>query len=192
MPETKARRFSPGMAAIIVDRRRIGYAGNLVSRILTAALLSLPLVGCHRIQAPASVVRMADPAAVNQLIEGFYAVEGFGDHAFRWVGPDATLALAPPHAARNGARLLVRLYFPETQIQKLGPITLTAFVDGQPLASETYAEAGGYDFVRDVPECFLDTNVLPVGLSFFPYSPKSDTDGRALGAVVVMAALEPK
>lgn len=164
-----------------------------MSRILTVALLLLPLVGCHRVQAPASVVRMADPAGASQLIDGFYDMEGRGaDNAFRWVGPDAMLALAPPPAARNGARLLVRLYFPETQIQKLGPITLTAFVDGEPLPSETYSKAGGYDFVRDVPECFLDTNVLPVGLSFFPYSPKSDTEGRALGAVVVMAALEPK
>jgi hypothetical protein len=137
---------------------------------------------------------MGDSATASQLIQGFYGVEGpGGDNSWRWASPDAMLALAPPpDAARKGARLLVRLYFPETQIQEVGPITLTASVDGQDLPPETYAKPGGYDFVRDVPACFLDTNVLPVNLNFFPYQPTSKTDGRTLAAVVSMAALEPK
>ncbi len=91
------------------------------------------------------------------------------DDAWRWTGPDFAVALAPPPSPPHGARLLLRLYFPETQIQKLGPMTLTAFVDGQPLAPETYDKGGSYDFVRDVPACFLDTNVLPITFSFDPY-----------------------
>ncbi len=163
-----------------------------VRRAWPAALAFL-LVGCHRLKAPASVVRMGDPAAANQLISGFYDVEGRGGgDAWRWTGPDFSLALAPPPSAQHGARLVLRLYFPETQIQKLGPMTLTAFVDGEPLAPQTYAKSGSYDFVRDVPACFLDTNVLPIAFSFDPYSPKSETDGRDLGAVVLMAALEAK
>jgi len=136
---------------------------------------------------------MGDPATADQLLGGFYAVEGpERDNAWRWTGPDFSLALAPSPAARLGARLLLRLYFPETQIQKLGPMTLTAFVDGKPLAPETYDKGGSYDFVRDVPACFLQTNVLPINFSFDTYSPHSETDGRDLGAVVTMAALEPK
>jgi hypothetical protein len=160
-------------------------------RVLLAALVLL--AGCHRVKAPASVVRMGDPATAGQLIRGFYDVEGRGGgDAWRWTGPDFTLALAPPHAAQHGARLLLRLYFPETQIQKLGPMTLTAFIEGEPLAPETYAKSGSYDFVRDVPACFLDTNVLPITFTFDPYSPKTETDGRDLGAVVLRAALEAK
>lgn len=71
-------------------------------------------------------------------------------------------------------------------------MTLTAFVDGQPLAPETYDKGGRYDFVRDVPACFLDTNVLPITFSFDRYMPKTESEGRDLGAVVLMAALEPK
>jgi hypothetical protein len=161
-------------------------------RVWPAALLLL-LAGCHRVNAPASVIRMADPAVSNQLISGFYGVEGSGaDNAWRWTGADFSLALAPPPQAQNGAHLLLRLYFPETQIQKLGPMTLTAFVDGKPLAPETYDKGGSYDFVREIPACLLDTNVLPIAFSFDPYSPKSDADGRDLGAVVLMAALEAK
>lgn len=136
---------------------------------------------------------MGDPAISDQLISGFYAVEGgTGDDAWRWSGPDFSLALAPPPEAQHGARLVVRLYFPETQIQKLGPMTLTASIDGEPLQPETYSQGGSYEFVRDVPACFLDTNVLPVTFSFDRYAPRSETEGRDLGAVVSMAALEPK
>jgi hypothetical protein len=71
-------------------------------------------------------------------------------------------------------------------------MTLTAFVDGQPLAPETFEKGGSYDFVRDIPACFLDTNLLPISFSFDAYSPRSGADGRDLGAVVLMAALEAK
>jgi hypothetical protein len=163
-----------------------------VWRIWVAPLLFL-LVGCHRVKAPASVVRTGDPAAASQLLTGFYGIEGGeGGDAWRWTGPDFSLALAPPPTSTHGARLLLRLYFPETQIKKLGPMTLTAFVDGEPLAPETYDKSGSYDFVRDIPACFLDTNVLPITFSFDPYSPRSETEGRDLGAVVLMAALEQK
>lgn len=136
---------------------------------------------------------MGDPATADQLLSGFYAVEGNGgENAWRWSGPDFSVALAPPPTPQNGARLLLRVYFPETQIQKLGPMTLTASIDGEPLAPETYSQGGSYDFVRDVPACFLETNVLPISFSFDRYLPKSETEGRDLGAVVLMAALEPK
>ena len=151
------------------------------------------LAGCHRVKLPVSVVRMGDSATANQLISGFYDVEGgAGDSAWRWTGPHVVLALAPPASSPHGARLLLRLFFPETQIQKLGPMTLTASVDGQPLASETFDKSGSYDFVRDIPACFLDTNVLPVSFSLDPYLPQTETDGRDLGAVILMAALVAK
>jgi hypothetical protein len=164
-----------------------------VWRALPATLLLFLLAGCHRLNAPASLVRMGDPKSATQLISGFYGVEGSGgDNAWRWTGPDFSLALAPPAQAPRGVRLLLKLYFPETQIQKLGPMTLTAFLDGKPLEPETYAKGGSYDFVRDVPACFLETNVLPITFSFDPYSPRSTAEGRDLGAVVLMAGLEPK
>ncbi len=157
------------------------------------ALLLFLLAGCHRVKAPASVVHMGDLATADQLMSGFYSVEGgAGDKAWRWSGPDFAVALAPPPSAPHGTRLLLRLYFPETQIQKLGPMTLTAFVDGEPLPPETYDQGGSYDFVRDVPACFLETSVLPITFSFDRYAPKTETEGRDLGAVVLMAALEPK
>jgi hypothetical protein len=139
------------------------------------------------------MVHMGDLARANQLISGFYGVEGgTGENAWRWTGPDFSLALAPPPVAEHGTRLLLRLYFPETQIQRLGPMTLSAFVDGEPLAPQTFDRSGSYDFIRDVPACLLQTNVVPIRVSFDPYSPHSETDVRDLGAVVLLAALEAK
>jgi len=161
-------------------------------RALPTALPLLLLAGCHRVQAPASLIRMGDPAIANQLLSGLYDVEGQGENEWRWSGSEFSVALGTPAAPQDGARLRVRLYFPETQVQKLGPITLTAFVDGEPLAPETYAAGGSYDFVRDVPACFLHTSELPVRFSFDPYEAKSSADGRDLGAVVSMVELEAK
>jgi hypothetical protein len=132
---------------------------------------------------------MGDPAAAAQLIGGFYEIEGHGANAWRWTKPDFTLALAPPPGSERGARLRVQLYFPETQIRKLGPITLTAFINDQPLEPETFSAGGSQDFVRDIPACLLDTSVLPIRFSFDPYAPKSSADGRDLGAVVTTAEL---
>jgi len=135
---------------------------------------------------------MGDSATSAQLVSGFYDVEGDAGNRWRWAGPDFVVALAPPPTPRQGARLRLRLYFPETQIENLGPMTLTAFVDSKPLDSETFGKPGTYDFVRDVPACALDTNVVPVRFELDRYSPKTATEGRDLGVVVLMAALEPK
>ena len=75
-----------------------------VWRAWPAALVFL-LGGCHRVKAPASVVRTGDPATANQLLGGFYGVEGGGDgDAWRWAGPDFSLALAPPPDAQQGVQ----------------------------------------------------------------------------------------
>ena len=149
------------------------------------------MAGCHRYRAPASLVRMGDSATTSQLVSGFYDAEGEPGNRWRWSGPDFVVALGPPAPGR-GARLRLRLYFPETQIENLGPMTLTAFVDSEPLAPETFGKAGTYDFVRDVPACALDTNVVPVHFELDRYSPRTSSEGRDLGVVVLMAALEPK
>jgi hypothetical protein len=156
--------------------------------------LVIPAAACHRSKTFSSVIYTADRTTADQLTGGFYGVEG--DQAkgnrWRWTGPDFSLALATPLGARRGARLLLRLYFPETQIQELGPMTLSVFVDGEALTPQTFEKGGSYDFVRDVPACFLDTNILPFTFSFNTYSSPSQTDGRELAAVVLMAALQSK
>ena len=71
-------------------------------------------------------------------------------------------------------------------------MTLTASIGGKGLEPEVYSRGGNYEFVREVPACFLETNLLPISFSFDRFSPRSGIDGRDLGVVVTMAALEPK
>jgi len=99
-------------------------------------------------------------------------------------GPDFSAALVPPRrAASNGARYAAMVFSPETQSKKLGPMTLRLLSDGEPLAPETYAKSGSYDFVRDVPACFLRYERCCQSLLASIVLAQSETDGADLGAV---------
>lgn len=148
----------------------------------------LPLAACHRLQAPASVVNVADGATANQLLSGFYGVEG---RAWRWTAQEFTVALGPPRgAAKNGAKLLLRIYVPGVQIEELGPMTLSAEVGGVELQPETFSKSGIYTYTRDVPASVLDTNVLPASFSLDQSSGSTDEGGRVLGVVVSSIELQ--
>ncbi len=85
-----------------------------------------------------SVVTMADPNSARQLLSGFYSVEA---NAWRWTARNfEALLKPPPGAGRNGATLLLRLFLPDSQIAKLGPMTLTANINGHPLPPETFTQ----------------------------------------------------
>lgn len=146
--------------------------------------------GCHKIQAPASAVKMSDPAAANQLTYGFYQVEM---NAWRWSGRNFSVALKPPpDAEQHGAKLLLRLYIPESHIEQLGAITLSADVAGYPLCPRTFSESGSYTYARDVPANALESNIIPVNFSLDKTAPPSPSEGRELGAVVTGVELQSK
>jgi hypothetical protein len=148
--------------------------------------LLLVLCGC---QEKSMVVPPAPPFAPGQLTSGFYAPEKEG---WRWVARSFAVALTPPlGVSSRGARLTVRLFLPETEIQTIGPLTLSASVDGWSLGSETYAKGGSAEFIRDLPFEVADTNVLPVQFCFDKaISPA--VDGRELAAVVSAITFLPR
>lgn len=133
---------------------------------------------------------MADPAHSDQLISGFYSVE---KDKWRWTAQKFTVGLGPPPGcAQRGAKLVLNLYIPDNQIEKLGPLTLRAEAAGRSLDSETFTKSGSYTYSRDLPASLVDTNLVPVNFSFDKASLPSDTDGRELGAVVTGVSLETK
>jgi hypothetical protein len=91
----------------------------------------------------------------------------------------------------QGARLTVRLFLPETEIQNIGPLTLSASIDGWSLGSETYAKGGSAEFTRDLPFEVVDTNVLPIQFCFDKAITPA-VDGRELAAVVSEITLLPR
>ena len=76
--------------------------------------------------------------------------------------------------------------FRKDKIQKLGPLTLNADVNGTVLASETFREPGVHTYMRTVPEAAVESNIVPV---VFFLDKATSPDGRELGLVVNKAQL---
>ncbi len=162
------------------------------SVITAAAIVAFASASaCHRVQQqPSSNVSTADPAATRQLISGFYPVEG---NAWRWAVHTFTVALKPPAGTeRTGAKLVLQFFIPDSQIEKLGPVTISATVDGEDLEPQTFSTGGAHFYSRDVGAEFLDTNIVPFQFTFDKYVAASAADPRELAAVINRIALLPR
>ena len=151
------------------------------------ALIMVPALlapACHRHEQSSSVIAMSDQTSAKQLISGFYGLEGEGN-SWRWTARRFTASLKPPEgAATRGARLVVHLFVPDSQIEVTGPLTLDASIDNKPLAPETFSKGGSYEYVRTLPAAVLDTNILPVEFCLDKAHRASEDDPRELGIVV--------
>lgn len=81
-----------------------------------------------------------------QLVRGWHQVEYA---CWRWT--EREFAVVAPLPASMRPMLRLRFFLPEIVVEKLGPLTLAAEVDGQPLAGETYAQPGEYVYARGLP-----------------------------------------
>jgi hypothetical protein len=134
-------------------------------------------------QASGSRLSTADPDAASRL-DGFYQIET----GWRWTRPNFAITLdAPLLVSARTVRLSMEVYLPESLIQQLGPVTLSARVNAQTLPSETYRQSGRFTFTRDIPPAWLQQG--PVRIEFSVDKPLHAND-RELGIVVANAALE--
>jgi hypothetical protein len=159
---------------------------------MLATLATTGLTGCKHAtrRVPVSVVVTADPASAKQLVGGFYQIEA---KAWRWTAKKFIVTLVPPPGSEEkGATLQLHFMLPESQIAKLGPMTLSADIDAYSLSPETYSNPGEYYYTRQIPANLLRTNTVPVIFTFDKASPPTPVDGRELGAVVSLIALNPK
>ena len=138
----------------------------------------------------ASVVNVAEPRTAAQLTRGFHSVEA---DAWRWTMKNFSVALHPPKgAAQNGATLQVSFSIPESAINRLGPMTLDARVNGVAVGSQTFSTAGEQAYRRDVPASALVNDVVAVDFTLDKGLPPTDQDARELGIVVSTVGLTAK
>ena len=177
--------------------RRLGGAGFSLLLILLAS------PACKRksvAEAPAgqtqdtaqlvSVVRVNDHAVSSQLVRGFYPLEA---NAWRWTMQKFTVALKPPAgAAQSGARLSLKFTIPEAICRKVGPMQLSANINGLALPPETYSMPGDYIYTRDVPANALSGDAVSVDFSTDKAMPPSPQDNRQLALIAVSISLEAK
>jgi hypothetical protein len=169
-------------------KRQIFRAACLVSMVIFA----LPSAACRkkRIPPPSSDLRMSDSYSPRQLIAGFYKLE---QNQWRWTARRFAVVLKPPPGSeQTGATLQLTLFIPESQIEKLGPMTLSADVGEVSLSSETFTEGGSLSYRRQIPPALIGSNLLPVVFRFDKALAPFQTDGRELAAVVSEVSLEPR
>jgi hypothetical protein len=136
-----------------------------------------------------SKVLTGDPRYADRL-EGFNQIEPGG---WRWTRRAFAVTLrAPGGSGQAGARLTLQLYIPESSIQKLGPMTLTARLGDVRVGSETYTQAGDHTFARDLAPGWLKAGVNRVAFDLDKWVPAGSGDGRELGIVVSSASLEAR
>jgi hypothetical protein len=158
--------------------------------LLSIIVFSLLSAACHKKRVPpfSSNLKMSDPSSARQLIAGFYSLE---QGKWRWAaGHFAVVLKPPPGSERTGATLQLKFFIPDTQIDQLGPMTLSADVGDVSLASETFAEGGILCYRRDIPPALIGPNLLPVVFRFNKVLAPFQTDGRELAAVVTEVSLE--
>jgi hypothetical protein len=174
-------------------RGRIGIAMALALALLSAACRRQP-ARVDTIEGddmpPLSDVAASDARGAVQLLNGFYDVE---QSAWRWtMGKFAVILQPPPGAARKGARLVLELSIPEPVIARRHSITLTAAVEGLPLAPQTYTQAGQYAYSRDVPSAVLAAGPVKIDFVLDKFLAAGEIETRELGLIVRRVALEPK
>jgi hypothetical protein len=136
------------------------------------------------------LINMGDPKQQKQLVSGFYGIEA---NAWRWTGKDFAVSLRPPTgSAAQGATLDFALSIPQVTIDKLKSVTLSASVNGTPLAPETYAHEGQYDYKREVASNLITGSAVRVEFHLDKAMPPSGGDARELGIVARSVGLESK
>ena len=148
-------------------------------------------VGCrHKERGLSSMVNMADPTTATQLVSGFHAVENGG---WRWTMKKFSVVLKTPQGGEtNGGMLRFRLFVSDDQINRLGPITVSADIDGHQLEPQTFSKPGDYAYSRPVPADALKTPSVKVNFSLDKDREPDNVDGRQLGVVALTIGLQPR
>jgi hypothetical protein len=137
----------------------------------------------------ASVINLADPADSAQLVRGFSSVEA---DAWRWSTSKFSVVLRPPTgAAQNGAKLEMHFTLHDAVVGKLGPVTVSAAVNGTPVEPETFSQAGDLTYSHAVPASALGSDVVTVEFSTDKFLAPTDKDKRELALIVKTIGLVP-
>ncbi len=134
-----------------------------------------------------SVVKMSDPAAEPQLVRGFYGVES---GSWRWTASKFAVKLRPPEgSAQTGATLQFQFSLPDVIVNKVGPLTLSASVNGAALASQTYSKSGEYLYSAAVPRSVFSAGTVTAEFATNKAMPPANGDKRELALVAVSVGL---
>ena len=122
--------------------------------------------------------RVVDRVTKARLLSGWHDLEEEG--AWRWTGRTFSALMTSEQHGESSVTL--KLTIPEGQIQTLGPITLTATVNGTPVSPATFATAGHHSYSARVPAGASPD--LLVEFELDRALPPRSNDPRELGVIV--------
>jgi hypothetical protein len=173
---------------------------RLTASAVLLAIAALAPAGCKRRNraraAPVednspleSVVNVADPETAGQLVAGFHNVE---NNAWRWTMAHFSATLRPPEGAPiHGARLELKGDVPSAVLKRLGPISLSATINGHTLKPDIFSTAGAFTYSGEVPASVLSGASARVDFAVDKALPPSGQDARELALVVTSVGLVP-
>ncbi len=136
-----------------------------------------------------SSVATSNPAQAAQLLSGFYGIES---GSWRWSAKNFSVLLkAPPDSNRKGGDLTLRFLVPDSQLQRLGALTLTGEANGQRFPSRTYTSSEPSVYSAHVSADALLSGFAVVNFKLDKASVNVNGDSRELGVIVMGASLGP-
>lgn len=127
------------------------------------------------------------PDAAVQLTHGFYPLEG---NSWRWAASSFGVVLAAPEAAETtGATLELAGSIPEVIVEALGPITITATVNGTVLEPETFAEPGDLLYSRPLDPALFSGEPITIEFTTDKALEPQGAELRELALVITRVAL---
>jgi hypothetical protein len=137
----------------------------------------------------ASSVRLSEQPRGEQLVKGFYDLQG---GVWRWAAPQFEVLLGTPAGAQaRGANLVLEFSLPDPSIAGLKDITVAGQINHVALKPETYSSSGAHEYRRETPPAaFLGPDTLVEFTVDKFLTPTGD--GRNLALVVTAISLEPK
>ena len=172
--------MSCGVSIIVrLNRRSLSLA-------LACAIATLAS-GCHgpsRTGAEVHDLVLASGVHRERILRGVYP----GDTGWRWTEPAFAFKLDPPPAGK-AAFLEMDFTVPAELMEKGGPVTLLAKVNGAEAGRVTYKEPGRYTFAAAVSEAQLSRRPAEVEFSV-DRSFMDPATSRAQGLIVVSAGFK--
>ena len=81
---------------------------------------------------------------------------------------------------------------PDVVLQRLGPVTISAQVNGVDAARQTFSQPGGATYMTVLPPQGLGAELVAVDFSLDKTLPPTPQDGRELGIIVSTIGLTSK